>query len=423
MADENTPLTTADDQSSPPLRGVRVLDLTQVIAGPYCTTMLADLGAEVVKIERPGVGDDLRTVGRYKGREEHEDYFYANNRNKKSVELDLKDSTHQEVGRALANRADVLVENFAPGTAERLGMGWADLHRLNPRLIYCSVSGFGQTGPHRNRLAVDSVVQGITGLMSVTGFPDGDPVIVGAPLTDVISGMFGAFAVLGALYSAQRDGKGACIDVAMQAATIAAIGPRMGDALQCRRAQPRMGNENPMRVPSDTYPTKDGRFICITVVNDRHWRPFCRAVGREEWIVDPRFATMIDRAKNRAELRRLADAAFRERSLMEWMIRLDYERVAHAPVYDYVEALDDPQIVHRGMVREVDHPRSGRLKVIGPPWITSQPSVAITPPPLLGQHTAEVLANWLGWSNDAIDEFMVTVKGKADANRGGGDKA
>jgi formyl-CoA transferase len=191
----------------------------------------------------------------------------------------------------------------------------------------------------------------------------------------------------------------------------------MGDALQCQRAQPPLGNENPMRVPSDTYPTKDGRFICVAVVNDRHWPPFCRAVDRQEWIGDPRFATMTTRIDNRAELRRLVEAAFRERPLADWMSRLDRERVAHAPVYDYVEALNDPQIVHRGMVQEVDHPRSGRIRIIGPPWITSE-SPPLTPPPLLGQHTAEVLANWLGWSEDAVGQFMNGVRNKAAANRG-----
>ncbi len=401
----------------PPLHDVRVLDLTQVIAGPYCTTMLSDLGAEVVKIERPGLGDEMRTIGRYATRDEHEDYFYANNRNKKSVELDLKDPDHQAVGRALAVHADVLVENFAPGTAERLGMGWSDLHSINPRLIYCSVSGFGQTGPYRNRLAVDSVIQGITGLMSVTGFPEGDPVIVGAPLTDVISGMFAAFVVLGALRAAQRDGKGAYIDVAMQAATIAAIGPRMGDALQSQRAQPRLGNQNPMRAPSDTYPTQDGRFICVAVVNDRHWPPFCRAIDHPEWIRDPRFARMADRIGNRVELRRLVESTFRERPLKEWMKRLDLERVAYAPVYDYVEALADPQIKHRGMVQQIDHPQSGPLRVIGPPWITTRPMPPLTPPPLLGQHTADVLRSWLGWSNDTVKDFLDNLKVKAAENK------
>ena len=389
----------------PPLDGIRVLDLTQVIAGPYCTTMLADLGAEVVKLERPGLGEEMRTAGRYEGREEHEDYFYANNRNKKSIELDLKYRCHQEIAHALVANADVLVENFAPGTAEKLRMSWAEVSTINPKLVYCSISGFGQTGPYRDRLAVDSVIQGITGLMSVTGFPDGDPVIVGAPLTDIISGMFGAYAVVGALYAARRDGRGAYIDVAMQAATLAAIGPRMGEALQCQRAQRRLGNENPLRVPSDTYATKDRRHICVAVVNDRHWPAFCRGIDREPWITDPRFATMPSRVANRALLKGLVDAVFAERELEHWIKRFSRERIPYAPVHDYVEALRDIQVEHRGMVREVNHPISGRLKVLGTPWLASFASSPVTPPPVLGQHTAEVLTNWLGWSPAAVDEF------------------
>ncbi len=390
----------------PPLAGKRVLDLTQVVAGPFCTTMLADLGAEVVKVERPGVGDDTRRVQRYEGREDHEDYFNASNRCKKSVELDLKDPAHLEAGRALAARADVVAENFAPGTAARLGMAWDDLRPLNPRLVYCSISGFGQDGPHRDRLALDTMTQAAAGLMSVTGFPDGDPVIMGAPLADVIAGMFAAYAVLGALHSVARGGGGQYIDVSMQDCLIAALGPRMGEALQAGRSSGRMGNENPIRVPSDTYRTRDGRFVNVTVVNERHWPPFCRAVGREEWIDDPRFADMPSRIRRRAELKEPLVARFAEETLDYWISRLDAARVPYAPVNDYVQALADPQVAHRGLVRAVEHPRSGAVNVIGPPWISTLPSPPVTPPPVLGQHTKEVLRTWLGWDSGAVAEFL-----------------
>ena len=391
--------------SDPPLAGKRVLDLTQVVAGPFCTTMLADLGAEVVKLERSGVGDDTRRVQRYEGREDHEDYFNASNRCKKSIELDLKDPRHREVGQALAACADVVVENFAPGTAARLGMAWQDLQPLNPQLVYCSISGFGQEGPNRDRLALDTMTQAVTGLMSVTGFADGDPVIMGAPLCDVISGLFAAYAVLGALYTVAQDGQGQYIDVSMQDSVIAALGPRMGEALQAGRSSGRMGNENPIRVPSDTLRTRDGRFINITVVNERHWAPFCQAIGREDLIEDPRFADMPSRIRNRAELKPLLVARFAEESLDYWLARLDAARLPYAPVNDYTQALADPQVAHRGLVHEVDHPQSGSVKVIGPPWITTRGSPPITPPPLLGQHTEEVLGTWLGWDADAIAAF------------------
>lgn len=397
---------TLPQPGDPPLTGKRVLDLTQVVAGPYCTIMLADLGAEVVKLERPGVGDDTRRVQRYEGREDHEDYFNASNRCKKSIELDLKDPAHRDVGQALAARADVVVENFAPGTAARLGMAWEDLQPPNPRLVYCSISGFGQDGPNRDRLALDTMTQAVAGLMSVTGFADGDPVIMGAPLSDVISGMFAAYAVLGALYSVAQDGQGQYIDVSMQDSLIAAIGPRMGEALQAGTSSGRMGNENPIRVPSDTYRTADGRFINITVVNERHWAPFCQAIEREQWVDDPRFADMPSRIRNRAKLKPLLVARFLEETLDEWMSRLDAARIPYAPVNDYTQALADPQVAHRGLVHEVDHPQSGGINVIGPPWITTRRSPPITPPPLLGQHTEEVLGTWLKWDADTIAEFL-----------------
>ena len=393
-------------QGDPPLAEKRVLDLTQVVAGPFCTTMLADLGAEVVKVERPGIGDDTRRVQRYEGREDHEDYFNASNRCKKGIELDLKDPVHLAIGRELATRADVVVENFAPGTAARLGMAWEDLQPLNSRIVYCSISGFGQDGPYRDRLALDTMTQAVAGLMSVTGFPDGDPVIMGAPLADVISGMFAAYAVLGALYSVAQGGNGQHIDVSMQDSLIAAIGPRMGEALQAGRSSGRMGNENPIRVPSDTLRTRDGRFINITVVNERHWAPFCRAIDREEWIDDPRFADMPSRIRHRADLKGPLVARFAEETLEEWISRLDAARVPYAPVNDYAQALADPQVAHRGLVREVEHPGSGAINVIGPPWISTLASPPMTPPPLLGQHTEEVLRTWLGWSSNSIAEFL-----------------
>ena len=390
----------------PPLTGKRVLDLTQVVAGPFCTTMLADLGAEVVKLERQGVGDDTRRVQRYEGREDHEDYFNASNRCKKSIELDLKDPGHRDVGRALAARADVVVENFAPGTAARLGMAWADLQPLNPRLVYCSISGFGQEGPSRDRLALDTITQAVTGLMSVTGFPDGAPVITGAPLADVISGMFAAYAVLGALCSVAQDGAGQYIDVSMQDSLIAALGPRMGEALQAGRSSGRMGNETPVRVPSDTLGTRDGRFINITVVNERRWAPFCEAIDRKDLIEDPRFADMPSRIRNRAELRPLLVARFAQETLDHWLSRLDAARLPYAPVNDYTQALADPQVAHRCLVHEVAHPQSGNIKVIGPPWITTRRTPPMTPPPLLGQHTAEVLETWLGWDAEDVNRFV-----------------
>ena len=390
---------------NPPLRGVRVLDLTQVVAGPFCASILADLGAEVVKLERAGSGDTTRAVVKSPGREEYEDCFDANNRNKKSIELNLKDPSQRQVGQELAKRADVVVENFAAGTVDRLGMGWKDLEPLNPRLVYCSLSGFGQTGPYRDYMAVDPIIQAFSGVMSVTGSPDGEPFMIGTPLADVISGMSAACAVLGALRVAERDGKGQNIDISMQASMIGAVAPRMGDTLQTGDSPERIGNQNPIRVPADAYRTKDGGRIMISVSFDHNWAPFCRALEKEEWIDDPRFTTMALRCDHREELTDLISARFAERTRAEWMLRLRAERVMAAPVNNYAQALADPQIEHRGLVRTVDHLTHGPIRVVGPAWLMPGIAAEVAPPPVLGQHTEEVLRSWLGWNDEKIAQW------------------
>ena len=396
---------TAERDAVAPLDGIRVLDLTQVLAGPFCTTMLANLGAEVVKLEPPGRGDDLRSIGRYRGREQHEDYFNASNYSKKSVALDLKDPAQRAAAQELATKADAVVENFAPGTAGRLGMGWDDLHPLNPRLVYCSVSGFGQTGPYSNRLGMDPIIQAISGVMSVTGDADGRPMMIGAPLADVIAGMFAGYAVVGALYGVKRDGQGRHIDASMQAALVAALGPRLGESLQAGISPSRLGNQNPMRAPSDVYLTKDGVNLFVMVQNDRIWEPFCRAMDCPEWLKDSRFSPNKARVEHRDVLNTLVAERFAEWQAADIIPRLKAERVPFAPVNDYAEALADPQLAHRGFVQAVDHPTSDRIRVVGAPWIMTGPPIALTPPPLLGQHTSEVLADWLGWEAERIERL------------------
>lgn len=386
----------ADTGSRLPLAGVRVLDLTQVVAGPYCTMMLADMGAEVVKIERPGHGDDLRRTVPYKGRDGHEDYFNALNRSKKSVALDLKDERQRAVALRLLERADVLVENFSPGTAGRLGLGWEVANQLNPRLIYCSLSGFGQTGPYRNRPALDPIIQAVTGIMSVTGLPGGEPTMVGAPLADVISGMFAAYTIVNALRLVTDTGGGQYIDLSMQDALLASVGTRMGETLQAGISPGRLGNENPLRVPANTYRTADDLYIAMMVHNEEQWRPFCEALGKEEWIEHPRFRTMSLRVQNRDEVNDIVARRFAERDSRYWMARLEKYGIPYAPVNDYAQALEDPQVAHRGLIHELEHPRSGRIKVVGPPWKMSQTQTRMQAPPLLGQHNDEVLRDWLG---------------------------
>ena len=385
-----------------PLAGVRVIDFTQVVAGPYATMMLADMGAEIVKIERAGHGDDLRRTMPYKGREGHEDYFNALNRSKKSVALNLKDKKHLEIALGLIKQADVVVENFSPGTVDRLGVGWEVAHRLNPKLVYCSLSGFGQTGPQRSRLALDSIIQAVTGIMSVTGFPEADPVMVGAPLADVISGMFAAYTIVSALRLVTDQGGGQYIDLSMQDALLAAAGTRMGETLQAGIAPPRLGNENPLRVPANTYRTADDRYIAVMVHDQEQWKTFCEAMDKAEWLEDGHFATMALRLEHRKEMNKVVAERIALKDSAHWAVRLTEYRIPYALVNDYIQALEDPQVKHRGLLHEVDHPVSGKIKVVGPPWRMSNTNTEVRSPPTLGQHTAEVLQEWLGINEEEL---------------------
>jgi crotonobetainyl-CoA:carnitine CoA-transferase CaiB-like acyl-CoA transferase len=382
--------------SNLPLAGVRVLDLTQVVAGPYCTMMLADMGAEIVKIERPGHGDDLRRTVPYKGREGHEDYFNALNRSKKSVALDLKKAHQRDIALQLVERADVMVENFSPGTVARLGLDWDVANARNPRLVYCSLSGFGQTGPYRNRPALDPIIQAVTGIMSVTGLPEGEPTMIGAPVADVIAGMFAAYAIVNALRLVTADGGGQYIDLSMQDAMLASIGTRMGETLQAGISPGRLGNGNPLRVPADTYRSADGRYIALMVHDQGKWKPFCEALERVEWIDDPRFRTMALRVMNRSEIDAVVAQRIEQHDAAYWRGRFEQHGIPYALVNDYAQALADPQVTHRGLVHEIDHPVSGRIRVVGPPWVMSSTVSRLTAPPLLGEHTAAVLNDWLG---------------------------
>ncbi len=389
-----------------PLGKFRVLDLTQVLAGPHCTQMLAALGAVGVKVEPPGRGDDLRGTVAYEGRAGHQDYFYANNRSKMSMVLNLKDARDREVAHGLARKADIFVENFAPGAASHLHMGWDDLKAINPKLVYCSISGFGQTGPNRDRLALDPVIQAASGVMSVTGAPDGPPMQVGAPLADVMAGMYAAYAIVGALHAVRDSGEGRYIDISMQDAMIAALGPRMGETLQAGLLPMRPGNQNPLRVPADNYRTADGRYIAVICLSDRFWAPVCRAIGRDDLIDDPRYVKMQDRVARRVELNAVIEEIFTTRDADAWAPLLEAERVPFAVVQNYAEALDDPQIAHRGLIRELEHPVSGPIRVVGPPWIMTGDAAGLRPPPLLGEHAADILRDWLDWDDAKVAAFQ-----------------
>lgn len=381
----------------PPLSGIKVLDLTRVIAGPYCTMMLADMGADVAKIEEPQRGDELRWVGRYRGRSSRdEDYFNASNRSKRSVALNLKDARDRGIAVEMARAADVVVENFSPGVAERLGMGWDALSAVNPRLVYCSISGFGQSGPYRSRLALDPIIQAISGVMSVTGNENEPPMQIGAPLGDVVAGMFGAYAIASALYGRQATGRGRYIDISMQDAMLAVLGPRMGEALQAGINPRRCGNENPMRAPANAYRTADGDYIAVIVQNDDHWENFCKAIGRPDLFEMPEFHGMENRVRQRERLDAIVAREFSAYGTAEWAARLQAHRIPYSPVNTYLKALEDIQVRHRRLIKEVAHPVSGNIRLVGAPWKLDRDAERIFPPPLLGQHTQEVLRSWIG---------------------------
>ena len=403
MANELNPL---DSGRGGPMGRFRVLDVTQVIAGPQCTMMLADMGADVVKVERTGVGDEMRLVGAYEGREGHQDYFNCINRSKRSIELDLKQERDQATAVALAAEADVFVENFSPGVAARLGLGWEALQAVNPRLVYCSISGFGQTGPYRDRLAVDPTIQALSGIMSATGDPDGEPMQIGAPLADVLAGMYGAYAISGALHGARETGVGSFLDISMQDVMMSALGTRVVETLAAGVLPKRAGNANPNRAPSGTYRTLDGERINVICVNDRFWAGLCRAINRDDLIDDPRYRDMVSRRDRRDEVEQIFIEAFATNTVAYWSARLEKVRAPYARVNTYADALADPQVAHRGAIRELNHPTAGAIKVIGPPWKSTAPEASMTPPPVLGQHGADVLADWLGWDAPRIDEFL-----------------
>ncbi len=394
------------DAAPSPLAGVRVVDLTRVMTGPYAAMMLGDLGADVVKIEQPGTGDDTRHWGPpFVGGEAS--YFLSVNRNKRSLALDLKSEGGREVLWRLIDEADVLLENFSPGTMERLGFGYEAVSARRPELIYASISGFGQTGPSRRRTAYDLILQGMGGMMSVTGFAGGEPTKLGVPIADIAAGMFCAFAVAGALFGRERnpDRHGQYIDTSMLGGQIALLTYQASIYLTTGTVPKPLGNAHPTIVPYDTYATADG-YVNIAAGNDSLWRRFCGAFGLEALIDDPRCRTNPDRVGNRDVVNALVSEALRTVTSAEAVRRCDECGVPCGPIQDVAEVFADPQVHDQELVREVEHPTVGSLALTGFPYhFHGTPLEIRHPPPLLGQHTAEVLAE-LGYDAEQIEALI-----------------
>ena len=387
-----------------PLDGVRVLDLTRVVAGPYCSMFLGDLGADVVKVEQPGSGDDTRGWGPpFTGGESA--YYLCINRNKRSVTLDLKSPRAVELLRELAKAADVLIENFRPGTMERLGLGEKELRALNPRLIYASLTGFGADGPMSDWPGYDLIVQAWGGLMSITGTPDGEPVKVGVAIIDLVAGLMLGKAITAALFAREKIGVGQRIDTSLLEAEVASLINAGSNYLVGGKIPTRWGNAHPNIVPYQNFKTADG-YLVIGVASEVIWKRFCAAVGREALAEDPRFQNNSQRVEHRAELIALLSEMFIQRDNETWFKLLTEAEVPCAPVQSIEQVFQAPQVLHRDMLLEVDHPTAGKVRMAGIPVKFSEtPGSVRRPPPLLGEHNEAVLKDWLGMSATKIDEL------------------
>jgi crotonobetainyl-CoA:carnitine CoA-transferase CaiB-like acyl-CoA transferase len=373
-----------------PLSGIRVIDLTRVMTGPYATMMLGDLGADVIKIEAPGKGDDTRGWGP-PFIEGEASYFLSVNRNKRSIVLDLKSDLGKEALWRLIDTADVLIENFSPGTIDRLGFGQEAVRARRPKLIFASISGFGQRGPGASRTAYDLIVQGMSGLMSVTGHPDGMPTKLGIPIADIGAGMFAAYAIAAALFKRERTGEGEYIDVSMFGGQVALLTYQAGIYFSTGQVPGLLGNAHPIVAPYDTFATKDG-FVNLAVGNDSLWQRFCAAFDLTDAAADETLLTNAGRITNKARLYDIVCGALEQYETEEVVRRLDARGVPCGPIFDMAEVFADPQTEEYQLRRTVEHTKLGPIDLTGFPYdFASAPLEIRTPPPTLGEHTDEIL--------------------------------
>ena len=386
------------------LSGIRVLDLSRILAGPYCTMILGDQGAEVIKVERPDGGDDTRTWGPpFSGGEAA--YYLCCNRNKKSITVDLKKPKGVELVKKLVEVSDVLVENFTPGLMRRFGLDHGTLHEINPRLVHCAITAYGQNGPYRDRPGYDMVLSAVGGLMWITGEHDGRPCKVGVAITDVLTGVYSSMAITAALFWRERSGRGQFIDSSLLDIQVAGLANIASNYLVAEKEATRWGTAHESIVPYQVFPAKD-RPIAIAVANQKLWDKFCRVVGREEWIDDPRFESNPKRVENRELLLPLVEKLIAAKSCDEWVELFVNSAIPCGPVNDMEHVFSDPQVQHRDMIAEVPHPTIGSLRLAGVPIKYSEtPGSVRLPPPLLGEHTEEILSGVLSYSPEQIAEL------------------
>ena len=385
-----------------PLAGLRIVDFTRVLSGPFCTALLADLGAEVIKVEPPQ-GDDYRAIGPMRNGESA--LFNVMNRNKHSVVLDLKLPDAQALARELCATADVVVENFRPGVAEKLGIGYAAVRGSNPRVVYASISGFGQTGPAAHRPAYDIVLQAMSGLMEATGSPDGPPTLVGEAVSDVVSGLFASWGVLAALLGRERNGQGTHVDVAMLDATLAFTATSVSRFLFTGRNPVRVGNRHPLSAPFGVYAAADGHYV-LAVLNNKLFAQLCAVIGQPALATDPRFATDELRSQNEPALRAAIEVWSGTLTVNQVVQHLEAAAVPTAPIWNVEQALNSPQSQHRGVLQAVDDPQLPGLRLPSQPLqFSAYERAAVQRAPRLGEHTDVTLQRVLGLAAGKVAEL------------------
>ncbi|MDR7855262.1 CoA transferase [Tissierella sp.] len=386
------------------LENIRILDLTRVLAGPYATMILADMGADVIKIEVPKTGDDSRGYGPYLNEESA--YFMSINRNKRSMTLNLKTEKGKEIFLEIIKDMDVLVENYRPGTMEKLGLGYDYLSTINPKLIYAAASGYGHTGPYSKRAAYDAVVQAMGGIMSITGEKDGKATRVGSSIGDISAGMFTAIGILAALESRHTTGKGQKVDVAMLDCQVAMLENAIARYYVTGDVPRPYGNRHTSIVPFETFETSDGE-IMVAAGNNNLWAKLCECLETRELIHDERFKDNPLRNENYDELRPLLSPAFKVKTTKEWQLCLDMEGIPNGPINSIDMVVNDPQVLAREMIVEIEHPIAGNFKMPGIPIkLSNTPGSIRTPAPVLGQHTEEILKEYLKYDDETVEELF-----------------
>jgi formyl-CoA transferase/CoA:oxalate CoA-transferase len=386
-----------------PLEGMKVLDFTRVLAGPFATMILGDLGAGIIKAE-PLNGDESRGWPPFLERGES-GYFLSLNRNKKSITLNLKDPRAKDIVHQLARKVDIVIENFTPGVVQRLGIDYATLARQHPGLIYCSISGFGQSGPYRDKRAYDPIIQGMTGIMSITGERGGSPVKIGIPITDLVAALYAVIAIQSAYIQKTNSGRGQHIDIALYDSMVSMLTVMAMQYFASRKDPERWGLDHIHRVPAKAFEAGDGQYVQVAATSEVMYPKFCELLGLTELIDDPRFDTNAKRVANRDEIMPLFEEKMRTKTRDEWLLLFEEANLPCGPISNLTEVFSDQNISEREMLFSLDHPVEGVIKQLGFPFKFSRtPAEAKLRPPLLGEHNQEVL-KWLGYSNRDIRGF------------------